>query len=55
MIEKIKKFVASIKLKYAIRWINGNGFSVVRIVEKAGTKYIVTNDGSFLRIGRRDT
>lgn len=54
MISKIKKFVAARKLKYAFRWIEGSGLSVVRIVEKAGTKYIIANDGAFHKIGKRN-
>jgi hypothetical protein len=53
MFGKIKNWVRSVKLKYAIRWVDDCGLSVVRIVERAGSQYIVAQDGSFRRVGKR--
>jgi len=51
--KNFSNWIVSIKLKYALRWIAGSGLSVVRIVERVGTQYIVAQDGSFRRIGKR--
>ncbi|HJZ04411.1 MAG TPA: hypothetical protein VJ327_00935, partial [Patescibacteria group bacterium] len=52
-VKKFRNWVGAIKLKYAFRWLEGRGLSVVRIVEKAGTKYIVAQNGAFYKIGKR--
>lgn len=41
------------RLKFALgcRLVSAEGFSVVRVINKAGTDYLEANDGSLLRIG----
>jgi len=51
--KKFSNWIVALKLKYAFRWIEGRGLSVVRIVERAGTQYIVAQDGAFHKIGKR--
>ena len=43
--------IRSIKTRIGGRWLTEAGFSVVVIIERDGTEYIVANDGSLLRIG----
>lgn len=51
MLRKVKMWFNLKLYKFALGVIRANGLFVVRIVEKAGTQYLVTNDGKFLRIG----
>lgn len=48
----MKKWWAAKKYQWAVGVIKSHGFSVVRMVHKAGTDYIVGNDGRMFRIGR---
>lgn len=43
--------IRNIKFNLGARWVTAEGFSVVQMVERAGTEYLVANDGSLLRIG----
>lgn len=47
----LKNKIRNIKTRIGGRWLTEAGFSVVVIIERAGTEYIVANDGSLLRIG----
>lgn len=49
--KKLKQWINAKLYKFALGVVRANGLFVVRIVEKAGTQYLVTNDGKFLRIG----
>ena len=44
---------AAFKMKLIIRWTEPNGLTLVRIVRRAGTDYILDSKGALHRIGRR--
>jgi len=52
MIDKIKVYVAKKKLELGIKWITATGLTVCRIIDRAGTSYIVGKDGVYHKIGR---
>lgn len=47
------KKIDAFKMNLVRRWTEPKGLTVVCIVRKAGTDYLVANDGSFHRIGRK--
>ena len=47
----LKNKIRNLKFRLGVRWVAAEGWSIVNIVERAGTEYIVGTDGSLLRIG----
>ncbi|MDO6385598.1 hypothetical protein [Uliginosibacterium sp. 31-12] len=47
----LKNKIRNLKFALGCRWVTSEGFAVVQMVERAGTEYLVANDGSLLRIG----
>ena len=52
MIGKIKSYVAKKKLELGIKWVTAAGLTACRIVDRAGTSYIIGRDGAHHKIGR---
>jgi len=50
--QSLRKWWENRKYQWALKVIKSHGFSVVRMVNKAGTDYLVANDGRMYRIGR---
>lgn len=50
LVDWLKMKVVAFKMKYATKWIEGYGLSIVRLEHKAGTTYIVNRDGSFHKL-----
>lgn len=53
MVRQLKKWWEARKYQWALKVIKSHGFSVVRMVNRAGTDYIVANDGRMFKIGRK--
>lgn len=53
MFKNLKKWWAEKQYRWAVKIVKSHGFSIVRMVNKAGTDYIVANDGRMFRIGRK--
>lgn len=52
MFKNLRKWWTTKKYHWAVKIVKSHGFSIVRMVNKAGTDYIVANDGRMFRIGR---
>lgn len=52
MLKRLRMWWENKKYEWAKSIIKPHGFSIVRIVNRAGTDYLVANDGRMFRIGR---
>lgn len=50
---KLKMWWTTKLYNWAVKIIKSHGFSVVRIVNRAGTDYLVGNDGRFYQVGKK--
>lgn len=51
--QRFKKWWEEKKYRWACTIISSHGFSIVRLINRAGTDYILGNDGQMYAVGRR--
>ena len=52
LVGRVKLYVAKKKLELGVKWVTAAGLTACRIVDRAGTSYIVGRDGMYHKIGR---